>query len=121
MDVVSELAGAFPAGTIVAGADIEPRYFGDWMHRDETARPLALARPRTTAEVASVMRICHAHGTPVAPQGGRTGLAGGATQLVAFVGPHCAAGSTLTVTVDPAGAVNEPANPKRTKTFACVR
>ena len=50
-----------------------------------------------------------------------TGLAGGATQLVAFVGPHCAAGSTLTATVDPAGAVNEPANPNRTKTFPCVR
>lgn len=50
-----------------------------------------------------------------------TGLAGGATQLVAFVGPRCAAGATLTATVDPAGAVNEPANPKRTKTFPCVR
>jgi hypothetical protein len=50
-----------------------------------------------------------------------TGLAGGATQLVTFVGPRCAAGSTLTAIADPSGAVTEPANPNRTKTFPCVR
>ena len=50
-----------------------------------------------------------------------TGLAAGATQLVAFAGPHCVAGSSLTAVADPAGAVSEPANPNRTKTFPCVR
>jgi hypothetical protein len=49
------------------------------------------------------------------------GLAAGATQLVTFTGPHCAAGSSLTAVADSAGAVSEPANPNRTKTFPCVR
>jgi FAD/FMN-containing dehydrogenase len=37
----------------------------------------ALVRPRSTAEVASVLRICHARGQPVVPQGGRTNLVEG--------------------------------------------
>jgi hypothetical protein len=49
------------------------------------------------------------------------GLAAGATQPVTFTGPHCAAGSSLTAVADSAGAVSEPANPNRTKTFPCVR
>jgi CARDB len=49
------------------------------------------------------------------------GLAAGATQLVTFAGPHCVAGSSLTAVADQAGAVSEPANPNRSKTFPCVR
>jgi FAD/FMN-containing dehydrogenase len=40
--------------------------------------PLALVLPRGTGEVSAALRICHAHGQPVGPQGGMTGLAGGA-------------------------------------------
>jgi len=40
--------------------------------------PLAVAMPETTAEVAAVLRLCHAAGQPVVVQGGLTGLAGGA-------------------------------------------
>jgi FAD/FMN-containing dehydrogenase len=42
------------------------------------ARPLAVVRPRTVREVAEILRICNESGTPVVPQGGMTGLAGGA-------------------------------------------
>jgi len=35
--------------------------------------------PRSTAEVSAVIAHCHSLGIPVVPQGGRTGLAGGAT------------------------------------------
>ena len=35
-----------------------------------------VALPATTAEVAAVMTLCHAHGVPIVPLGGRTGLAG---------------------------------------------
>lgn len=38
---------------------------------------LALLRPATTDQVASCMRLCHAAGVPVTPQGGNTGMAGG--------------------------------------------
>lgn len=40
---------------------------------------LLAARPRSTAETAAVVALCRAYSVPVVPQGGRTGLAGGAT------------------------------------------
>jgi FAD/FMN-containing dehydrogenase len=42
-------------------------------------RAALLARPASTAEVAAVVRICAATGTPVVPQGGNTSMMGGAT------------------------------------------
>src|SRR5690606_3253371 len=43
--------------------------------------PLALVRPGSTADVSAVLRICHDARVPVVPQGGLTGLAGGATPV----------------------------------------
>src|SRR5690606_32739851 len=40
-------------------------------------RSLAVVRPGGTEEVAAVVRACAAHGTPLVPQGGNTGLVGG--------------------------------------------
>ncbi|WP_050528514.1 FAD-linked oxidase C-terminal domain-containing protein [Pseudorhodobacter aquimaris] len=40
--------------------------------------PLAAVLPRSTAEVAAVLRICHQMGVPVVPRGAGTSLAGGA-------------------------------------------
>lgn len=40
--------------------------------------PLAAVLPRTTQEVAEVLRICHSEGVPVVPRGSGTSLAGGA-------------------------------------------
>lgn len=40
--------------------------------------PLALLRPATVEEVSRAMALCHRAGQPVVPQGGMTGLAGGA-------------------------------------------
>lgn len=39
--------------------------------------PLAVVLPASTAEVAAVLRICHAEGVPVVPRGAGTSLAGG--------------------------------------------
>jgi len=50
----------------------------DWRGR-YTGRALALASPATTAEVAALVRLCAAHGVPIVPQGGNSGMAGGAT------------------------------------------
>ena len=38
-----------------------------------------LLRPRSVVELSAAMRACHAAGIAVVPQGGLTGLAGGAT------------------------------------------
>ncbi|KHQ51273.1 FAD-binding oxidoreductase [Mameliella alba] len=43
------------------------------------ARPLAVLRPANTEEVAQALRICTRHRIAVVPQGGRTGLSGGAS------------------------------------------
>ena len=40
--------------------------------------PLAVVLPASTAEVAAVLRVCHAEGVPVVPRGSGTSLAGGA-------------------------------------------
>ncbi|PYF09711.1 glycolate oxidase [Rhodobacter viridis] len=39
--------------------------------------PLAVVLPRTTAEVAACLRLCHQMGVPVVPRGAGTSLAGG--------------------------------------------
>lgn len=50
----------------------------DWRGR-YTGRALALAAPASTAEVAALVKLCAAHGVPIVPQGGNSGMAGGAT------------------------------------------
>lgn len=49
----------------------------DWLDR-HGAVPLGLARPASTEEVSAVLAAAHAAGVPVVPQGGNTGLCGGA-------------------------------------------
>lgn len=41
--------------------------------------PLAVVRPRSTEDVATAVRLCSLHGTPVVPRGSGTGLEGGST------------------------------------------
>ncbi|WDA40371.1 FAD-binding oxidoreductase [Erythrobacter sp. BLCC-B19] len=50
----------------------------DWRGR-YTGRALALASPSSTAEVAALVKLCGEHGVPIVPQGGNSGMAGGAT------------------------------------------
>jgi FAD/FMN-containing dehydrogenase len=50
----------------------------DWRGR-YTGRAIALAAPGSTEEVAALVRLCAAHGVPIVPQGGNSGMCGGAT------------------------------------------
>ena len=45
------------------------------------ARPLALLRPASVQEVSAALTLCHRFGVAVVPQGGLTGLAGGANPV----------------------------------------
>jgi FAD/FMN-containing dehydrogenase len=84
--VVDGLRRLLPADLVRVGADIEPRYFGDWVVRSgQEDAPVALTLPRTTADVAAILRVCHAHGAPVVPQGGLTGLTGGGAPVAGAV------------------------------------
>jgi FAD/FMN-containing dehydrogenase len=62
---------------VLLGDDIPERNERDW-HSPSGVRPLALVRPNTPAGVAAAVRICAAYGMTVVPQGGLTGLCGGA-------------------------------------------
>jgi FAD/FMN-containing dehydrogenase len=66
-----------PAHVLSAPETTEP-YATDWRRR-YSGRPLAVVQPATTAEVAAVMQLCSETRTAVVPQGGNTGLCGGAT------------------------------------------
>ena len=52
-------------------------YSEDWrkLYRGRTA---AVVRPGTTDELAAVVKLCAASGTPIVPQGGNTSMVGGA-------------------------------------------
>ena len=53
-------------------------YLTDWRGK-WTGRALAVAQPDRVEQVMALMRWCHRHRVPVVPQGGNTGLSGGAT------------------------------------------
>lgn len=58
--------------------DVMAPWLTDWRGRF-TGAALAMASPGSTAEVAALVRLCAAHGVPIVPQGGNSGMAGGAT------------------------------------------
>lgn len=76
-DVLAALRSALDAHDVLTGEDIPARHSHDWSGV-APVWPRALVRPRSTDEVAAVLRHCHAARVPVVPQGGLTGLAGGA-------------------------------------------
>lgn len=77
---VKDLQQALGAEVVLVGDAVEVRYHTDWSGTPPVA-PWALVRPRSTEEVSTALRLCHAHRVPVVPQGGLTGLAGGAVPV----------------------------------------
>ena len=76
MTLVADLAALLGPAHVLTGPDLAA-YCSDWTGH-YTARPLAVARPADTGEVAACLRLASAHRVPVVPVGGRTGLVGGA-------------------------------------------
>jgi FAD/FMN-containing dehydrogenase len=74
---LSDLRAAF-AGRLLQDTDAVAPFLTDW-RRKWTGQALAVAQPDTPEGVAAVLRWCRAHGVAVVPQGGNTGLSGGAT------------------------------------------
>jgi len=64
-----------PSGFLVGG-DMAPHLVSPFgVHR---GKALLVARPGSTEQVAQTVRICAEHGIAIVPQGGNTGLCGGA-------------------------------------------
>jgi FAD/FMN-containing dehydrogenase len=66
-----------PKAVVTDQADIEP-WVTDWRGRIHGTTPAMLA-PESTEEVAEIVRLAAEHRVPLVPQGGNTGMAGGAT------------------------------------------
>jgi FAD/FMN-containing dehydrogenase len=74
---VRELATAVGDDIVTTEAAELAELGRDWT-RVHTPRPLAVAKPRTVAQVSEILRRCNDAGVGVVPSGGRTGLAAGA-------------------------------------------
>ncbi|MFK7965367.1 MAG: FAD-binding oxidoreductase [Burkholderiaceae bacterium] len=73
----SSLSKAFEGRLLTEGVDVEP-FLTDWRRR-YFGKALAVAQPDSVADVQAVVRWCGEHDVKIVPQGGNTGLSGGAT------------------------------------------
>lgn len=71
------LAQCLSPTDLISGEDVSETDIKDWS-AEIPGRPIGLALPRSTQEVSEILSLCNRHSIPVVPQGGRTGLAGGA-------------------------------------------
>ncbi len=76
-DIIAGLAAILPADCLVTSED-ERRAFETDALTAYRRMPLAVALPRSTEEVASVLKFCSTQGVKVVPRGAGTSLAGGA-------------------------------------------
>ena len=75
VDALGSLLG--PKG-IATDAEAMAPWLTDWRGR-YTGRAIALVSPASTDQVADVVALCGKHGVAIVPQGGNSGMAGGAT------------------------------------------
>ena len=77
MALIAELAAILPPEALLSGREATAPYECDGMTAYRKT-PLCVAIPSCDAEVAAVLRTCHAAGVPVVARGAGTGLSGGA-------------------------------------------
>ena len=77
-DLVEQLKQLVGADNVKTSADDTAGALTDWRRRYHGA-VRAIVLPGDTEGVARVIRLCAAHSIPIVPQGGNTGLVGGAT------------------------------------------
>ena len=77
MSLAARLAEIVGAPAVIVGADMAP-YLSDWRGRYVGAAR-CVVKPGSAAEVAAAVALCSRERVPMVPQGGNTGLCGGAT------------------------------------------
>ena len=75
--IVARLREVLPADAVIDDPNETRAYECDALTAYRCP-PLAAVLPRTTAEVAAALKVCHDEGVPVVPRGSGTSLAGGA-------------------------------------------
>jgi FAD/FMN-containing dehydrogenase len=78
MSLIAQLQQCLGADQVLTSTEAQAPYLRDWRGRYQ-GRAQAVVLPATTAAVAEVVRLCTTAGVPIVPQGGNTGLCGGAT------------------------------------------
>ena len=76
--LIATLAARFGARAVVTDPDLIAPWQSDWRGRYH-GRAAAMLMPSDTAEVAAMVALAHEARVPLVPQGGNTGMAGGAT------------------------------------------
>jgi FAD/FMN-containing dehydrogenase len=64
-------------GSVLAGPSISGGFLEDWP-REKIGQCLAVVRPTTVQDVSRIVSLCCGSGVGIVPQGGHTGLVGGA-------------------------------------------
>ncbi|MFV1440749.1 FAD-binding oxidoreductase [Phaeobacter sp. JH60H1] len=78
MNPYEQVLAVLPAEIVVSDKDIIDGYTTDFRKKYRGESP-ALLRPRSTEEVASIVKLCNKHNVALVPIGGNTGYCGGAT------------------------------------------
>lgn len=76
--VLSQLRGTVGEKHVLTEGQATAPYYEDWRKKYH-GTALAVVCPANTLEVGAVMRLAQKHGLAIVPQGGNTGLSGGAT------------------------------------------
>jgi glycolate oxidase len=74
----AELRAGLPAHAVLTDADSRTGQARDAAPFSEAGDPAVVVVPENVEQVRHVLRVAHAAGIPVVPQGARTGLAGAA-------------------------------------------
>jgi FAD/FMN-containing dehydrogenase len=75
---LAEATASFGPRSFTRDADLIEPWLTDWRGR-YTGRACAMASPASTEEVAALVRLCAKFKVPIVPQGGNSGMVGGAT------------------------------------------
>ncbi len=81
MAAIDELAGELPGDVLVTDAEVMAGYSRDQAALVTAGTPVAVARPVSTDQVATMLRWASRHGITVVPRGAGTGLSGGANAI----------------------------------------
>ena len=68
-------------GDVVTDPDRLASYVRDRSTGTSAGEPFAVVFPRTTEQVAAIMRAAHEHRVPVVPRGAGSGLTGGSNAI----------------------------------------
>lgn len=78
-EFLADLRALLPPEALVV-SETKTSFETDWLNEFD-GRAIAILRPETTAQVSDALRLCGKHRVSIVPQGGNTGLVGGAAPV----------------------------------------